>query len=93
MESSAHLFWDCALIHEVWAVSKLFPAGPRLHFSSFMDMVWYGAMEAKWNQDRLEKIILVAWAVWTDRNQARCGSPKKLCQQMVFGAMEYLAEY
>ena len=93
MESSTHLFWDCASVHEVWAVSKLFPTEPRLHFSSFMDMVWYGAMEAKWDQDRLEKIIMVAWAVWTDQNQARCGSPKKLCQQMVFGAMEYLAEY
>ena len=32
------LFWDCASVHEVWAVSKLFPTEPRLHFSSFMDV-------------------------------------------------------
>lgn len=77
VESSAHLFWNCDLVREVWAVAKLFPAGSRLHFSSFLDLVWSGAMEAKWDQDRMEKIILVAWAVWTDRNKSRCGSFKE----------------
>lgn len=72
VESSAHLFWDSDSVREVWAVAKLFPAGQRPHFSSFLDMVWYGAVEAKWDQDRMEKITMVAWAVWTDRNKFRC---------------------
>ena len=56
-------------------------------------MIWYGTMEAKWDQERLEKIIMVAWIVWTDWNRTRCGKPKRMCQQVVFGAMEYLSEY
>ena len=34
LESLGHIFWDCALVREVWAVSKLFPTNMMVHFSN-----------------------------------------------------------
>nr|POE65564.1 hypothetical protein CFP56_71207 [Quercus suber] len=84
---------DCAFVREVWEVSKLFPLNSRVHFYSFMDMLWYGVMEANWEQTKIEQIVMVAWAVWTNRNKLKVGGVKKSSQQVVYGALEFLAEF
>lgn len=93
VESSGHLFWECASVREVWAASNLFPTCLKVHFHSFMDMIWFGVLEAKWEQNRIEKIIMVAWVEWMNRNSVRNGGTKKSSQQLVCGALEYLPEY
>ena len=93
VESSSHIFWDCAFVHEVWDVSKLFPSNSWVHFHSFMDMLWYGVMEADWEQTKIERIVMVAWTIWTNWNKIRVGGAKKSSQQVVYSALDFLAEF
>lgn len=93
VESSSHIFWDCAFVQNVWEVSKLFPLNSLVHFNSFMDMLWYGIMEADWVQTKIERIVMEAWAVWTNRNNFKVGGVKKSSQQVVYGALDFLAEF
>ena len=74
-------------------MSKLFPLNSQVHFHSFMDMLWYGIMEADWVQTKIERIVMVAWAVWTNRNKFRVGGVKKSSQQVAYGALEFLVKF
>lgn len=80
LESSGHLFWGCESVGEVWSLSKLFPLSLAINFNSFMDKIWYGLMEAKWEQERIEKNTTVAWAIWTNQNKVRTSGVKKPSQ-------------
>ena len=88
-----HLFWHCSSAKEVWRVSKLFSRQMNLHFSSLMDLIWYVIMVVKWENDYVEKIIMIAWAMWTNRNKVRNGEDKKSSGALVDSALEYLREY
>ena len=58
-----------------------------------MDMLWYVVMVAQWEHNEVEKLIVVAWALWTNRNECRNGGAKKSCQALLQGAVEYLDAY
>lgn len=64
-----------------------------LFFLSFMDLLWYGVMEAEWDHERIEKLIMVTWPIWTNRNEVRNGGVRKGCRALYHGAMDYLGEY
>ncbi|XP_075659550.1 uncharacterized protein LOC142629445 [Castanea sativa] len=50
-------------------------------------------MEKKWDLGDVEKAIMVAWALWTNRNEVRHGGKLKDDNALVYGAMDYLLEY
>lgn len=60
VESSGHLFWACLRTQEIWALANLTPLNLNLHFNSFLDLLWYAVMIAKWEQDMVEKIIMIS---------------------------------
>ncbi|KAL4594364.1 hypothetical protein ACB092_12G014300 [Castanea dentata] len=93
LETSGHMFWECERVREAWALLKIFPAHTNIQFLSFMDLLWYGVFEAKWDALQLENIVIVTWALWRSRNEARTGGEKKSVSKTVNDALEYLAEY
>lgn len=36
-----------------------------------MDMLWNLIMVAQWEHDEVEKFIVVAWVIWSKRNESR----------------------
>ena len=56
-------------------------------------MLWYLVMVAQWEHREMEKLIVVAWALWSNRNECRNGGVKKSCQALLQGAVEYLDAY
>ena len=58
-----------------------------------MDMLWYVVMVAQWEHNEVEKLIVVALALWSNRNECRNGGAKKSCQALLQGAVEYLDAY
>ena len=58
-----------------------------------MDMLWYGVFDAEWDALQVERMIIVAWALWASRNKVRIGGVKKSAPKIVNDALEYLAEY
>lgn len=76
-ESLGHLFRKCPRANEIWSLSNLFHESNGLSFSSFIDMMWYVVMEAQWEQRRVEKVIMVALAKWTNRYEGKWGCEEK----------------
>ena len=93
VESSSHLFWDCPRAREIWSMSNLILVRHNFHFNSFMDFLWHTVMVAKWEQDLVEKIIMISWVMWNNRNEVRNGGVKKNGQSIIHGALDYLGEY
>uniref|UniRef100_A0A7N2RE41 RNase H type-1 domain-containing protein n=1 Tax=Quercus lobata TaxID=97700 RepID=A0A7N2RE41_QUELO len=58
-----------------------------------MDLIRYVTMVVKWENDYVEKIIMIAWAMWTNRNKVRNEEDKKSNGALVNSALEYLREY
>ena len=58
-----------------------------------MDMLWYGVFVAKWDALQVERMVTVAWALWTSRNEVWTRGAKKNVRKIVNNALEYLAEY
>ena len=58
-----------------------------------MDMLWYVVMVVQWEHSEVEKLIGVAWALWSNRNGCSNGGVKKSCQALLQGAVEYLDAY
>ena len=86
--TSGHLFWECERVREAWAMLKIFPAQSNVQFHSFMDMLWYGVFDAEWDALQIERMIIVAWALWTSRNEVRIGGVKKSALKTVNDALE-----
>nr|POE75844.1 hypothetical protein CFP56_05113 [Quercus suber] len=92
-ETSGHLFWSCQRACDIWWFFALFQESRVQHFGSFMDMLWYVVMTAHWEHNEVEKLIVVAWALWSNRNECKNGGAKKSCQALLQGALEYLDAY
>ena len=93
LETSGHLFWECEWVHEAWAMLKIFPIQSNIQFHSFMDMLWYGVFVVEWDALQVERMVIVAWALWTSRNEVQIGGAKKNVRKIVNDVLEYLAKY
>uniref|UniRef100_A0A7N2MJC6 Reverse transcriptase zinc-binding domain-containing protein n=1 Tax=Quercus lobata TaxID=97700 RepID=A0A7N2MJC6_QUELO len=47
----------------------------------------------EWDALQIERMIIVAWALWASRNKVRIGGVKKSAPKIVNNALEHLAEY
>ena len=93
LEMSGHLFWECEWVREAWAMLKIFPVQSNIQFHSFMDMLWYGVFVVEWAALQVERMVIMAWALWTSRNEVQTGGAKKNVRKIVDDALEYLAKY
>ena len=90
VESSGHLFWESLRDHHIWSLSNLFHESNGPSFNSFMDMMWYVVMEAQWEQSHVEKVIMVAWAIWTNRYESKNGGVKKNSWTLLQWSLDHL---
>lgn len=75
---SAKQMWnDCPRVREIWSMSNLIPVRHNFHFNSFMDFMWHAIVVAKWEHDLVEKIVMISWVMWNNRNEVRNGRVKK----------------
>nr|POF07304.1 hypothetical protein CFP56_45445 [Quercus suber] len=58
-----------------------------------MDLMWFVIMVEKWDTTTVEKIIMIAWEVWSNRNRIRNGEKGKSREAMVDSSLDYLREY
>ena len=58
-----------------------------------MDVLWFVLKEEEWEHHRVKKFLMIAWAIWTNRNDSRHGRAKKTSQGLLQWSLDYLAEY
>lgn len=52
---------------EIWSLSNVLLVKKEFHFHYFMDFLWHAVMVAKWDQEIVEKVIMISWKLWTNR--------------------------
>lgn len=92
-DSSIHLFWDYNRVRDVWNNLKIFHMQMPFCFHSFMDMEWYGVVEAEQDEEQIEKMVMVTWSLWLSINEFWIGGMKNNALRIGSDALEYLAEY
>ncbi|KAK9995768.1 hypothetical protein SO802_020454 [Lithocarpus litseifolius] len=63
------------------------------NFRKFWKYIWKLNVPHKWEQAKVEKIIMISWKLWCNRNEVRNGGVKKTGQAVFQGAIDYLGEH
>ncbi|KAL0002584.1 hypothetical protein SO802_016365 [Lithocarpus litseifolius] len=93
VESSGYLFWHCSRAHEVWKASNL---GLEIGFGKvheFIDLVWYARNVKQMDAQALAQLFMIAWGIWSNRNETRTGGSRKSASSIVRWTLDYLEEF
>ena len=61
--------------------------------SSFMDLLWKMVIIDQVEEEKVARMVIIAWALWFNRNEIRFGGARKAGKDMVRWATHYLEEY
>lgn len=92
-ESTGHVLWDCAKAEEAGSCSKLVGLSNRSECCSFMDLMWKMVINDQVEEEKVARMVTIAWALWFYRNDIRLGGVRKAGQDVVRQATQYLEEY
>lgn len=58
-----------------------------------MGLMWKMVISDRVEEDKVARMVIIAWALWFNRNEIRHGGARKAGQEVVRWAMHYLEEY
>ena len=76
VKSSGHLCLNHNFAAKYGELSSIFQTQHIMQFQSFMDLLWFLWDSKQCNDDTLSLAIVIAWAMWTRRNEK--GNGKKV---------------
>ena len=88
-----HVLWWCPKAREAWECSKLVLPKVDGAVLSFQDIMWKLLMDEVIGENHVVQTAIVAWALWHNRNEIRCGGVRKSRQVLFKWASNYLMEY
>ena len=77
-ESSRHVLWDCEKAQEIWKLSHIPFDVHGANFLEFVDLLRHLKFRQRKGDDLLELVVMVAWCLWFNRNEARLGKARPL---------------
>ncbi|KAK7817706.1 glutathione s-transferase zeta class [Quercus suber] len=86
-ETSCHLFWFCDHARGVWTSSKLVLQFEISRSWNFLDVVENLQRREQSYPGLLEKVIMVCWSIWKNRNALQLGGKGKAGRSLVRGAL------
>ena len=72
-ESSGYLFWGCNRACVLWNLTGISYDAHKLAFPKFVDFLWHLIFGIRLGQELLELVVMVAWCMWFNRNEAWLG--------------------
>lgn len=60
---------------------------------SFHNLLWHLLMTDRVEEAKIAKVVMIAWALWCNRNEVRNGGKRKMGCKVIYWADTYLAEY
>lgn len=87
------LLWRCHKALEVWVASGLSIGNSSTQIGSFVDLLWLMKNIQNQEANNIALFAMIAWFLWTSRNEARVRGTRKQAVQIVQWAKNYLDEY
>ena len=91
-KTHGHVLWNCQKARETWECSKVASFGLSNNVS-FHDFLWQMLMHNRVEEDKVAKVVNIAWALWYNRNKLQNGGKRKLGWELVNWEAIYLDEY
>ena len=91
-KTPGHVLWNCQKARETWECSKVASFGLSNNVS-FHDFLWQMIMHNRVEEDRVAKVVNIAWALWWNRNKVQNGGKWKIGRELFNWAAIYLDEY
>ena len=92
-KSTGHVLLDCAKAQEAWSCSKLVGLLDQFKCFSFIDLLWKMTIIDRVEEEKVARIVTIAWALWFNWNEIRLGGARKAGKAVVRWATQYLEEY
>ena len=93
VETTGHVLWSCKKAKDTWAYSKVVAPTGGEECVSFHDFLWQLVMVDKVEEDKLARIVTIAWAFWCNRNEVRNRGKQKTGSEIIRWAATYLVEF
>ena len=91
-ETPGHVLQNCQKARETWDCSKVASFGLSNNVS-FYDFLWQMPMHNRVEEDKVAKVVNIAWALWCNQNKVQNGGKRKSGRELVNWAAIYLDEY
>ena len=88
-EDGLHALWDCAKLSTIWEVDSLWLFCRSKKFSNFYELASF-VME---NSRNPELFVVLAWTIWTRRNQLRTSSKPFPLMQVIPSATQLIQDF
>ena len=88
-KSTIHSLWSCTELDVVWEDNSLWNCRRTNTFIDFKELLSWLIT----NQHHLELFSVMAWLVWTQRNQIRLNKPNSSPHSIASLVKEHLAEF
>ena len=82
-ESTGHVLWDCVKAQEAWSCLKLVGLSDRNDCFSFMDLLWKMVIIDRVEEEKVARMVTIAWALWFNRIEIRLGGVRKAGKDVV----------
>lgn len=92
-KSTSQVLWNCMKAQEAWENSKLVLNINKDNGISFQHLLWHLIIIEGYEEDKVARVVIIAWALWYNKNELRNEGMRKSGQAMVQWAMDYLAKY
>ena len=76
-ESVYHVLWECRKAKEARECLKMVFSVSGEAFLSFLDVMWKLLMHEDVGEEHVAQVVTMAWALWHNRNEVRCGGARK----------------
>nr|POE58912.1 putative ribonuclease h protein [Quercus suber] len=93
VEFVGHILWSCSRAKEVWPCTKMKFHFDQTRVNSFHDLLWQILMTDSFEEEGTELVVIVAWALWSNRNKVRHGGRKKSAVALFQWSRQYLQEF
>ena len=92
-KTTAHLFWECTKVVELWDISGISFDTHWVCFQDFADWLWYLIYKQHVRNVLLELIVTIMCCMWFNRNKVCVGQLRQTASQILHKAHGMLSEF
>lgn len=92
-KTTGHVLWHCYRAKGVWKEAGLDKDKVMDNCPEFIDLLWYVRNVKQWSEEDIGLMVMMAWGIWTNRNEVHHGKSRKPTSVLVRWIKNYLEDY